>query len=269
MVLSLLLLAQVSTTVCGKTEPPDSILESFLTECVDGYVIPPFDANTFRAALLRVKDAGVVLRLFERVDRELGQVKAESMAFRRQLQAMPEIPKDGAEQEKRRVDGLRKRIAICDRQMETLDLINLSLMGTLNGEASEESLLFMLGRYSKFSPRLRAYVLEVAGVHATPKHAEAISQLFLKEQDLPLLDRFPAALARVGTPSDAAVARLCALGSEVNRSRRFRHACMKTVVQVGNRACLPQLRALLDDEVVGYEAYQAFRRISGVDPYEQ
>ncbi len=242
-------------------------LEKRLNDLIEGYIVPPFKEAEFRQALSSVKDPNLLARVYERIDRESLEVRAKLDGARGDLVKLPPLAKDATEEEKRALDVLQKRVAILEKQLGTLDLMQIGIVSSLPPEQTEETLDSLLKNFKKLSPRMKGLVLDVAARNSTPHHARILSDMFAQEREPVAQEKLLAAMSRVDRLPDPVVVQLCTIAGDVNQSRRFRRHCMKTLIHAGSPAALPYLRKLLDSEVVGSEAYDVYRNLTGIDPF--
>jgi hypothetical protein len=248
-------------TVEGRRTP-----EQHMNELIDRYVLPPFNEPEFRGALARVTEPQAALRLFERVDRESAQVRSELQAAQADLIVALRSARRASEMEQRAIDALQKRVAIFERQQSTLDKMQVLMALRLPAPSAEAAMTYLLRKFSGFSTEMKVFVLDAASKAAGPTHAKALSALFCGEREPQMLERFQAALNRLDLISDEAAHKLCSIAEDRNQTRRFRRKCMKTLAACAPEAILPRIRKLLDSEVVGSEAYDVYRKITGAYP---
>lgn len=258
-----------SITICGPSPLSPALQEMVLADLVDGYVVPPFDHERFRDAISQVSDTGLILRLFERVERHARNVLSQREAIQFELLRLSRFDENAPEPQKRRWDAQLKRISIGERRLATLDSIHACLIGAMELRVSDMTWACLLDRYFKLTPRTRGLVLELAALHAVRSQAAALSLAFCGESDPELIEKFLPVLARVQGATDDAVIKLCSLAADFKRTRWFRHACMQTVAAVGTPAAVPFLNKLLEDPVVGSKAFDAYRRITGINPFDK
>jgi outer membrane biosynthesis protein TonB len=244
-------------------------IEKSARDAIDTYVLPKFEVEPAKAAILRVAEVNshesvdLCFKILSDLERARAELKSKAKAIEQWLQNPPSA---ASESILRQRDLQEKKLAIYRRDLVHLAEVEPVVVRALGEFTSDEALerLLQKARLSK-EVRVRSEAAGALEKGGSDRHISAIASWIDGEKEEEIREKLVRAVGRIARPNELLIKVLCAEARARSNPASLRQQALDALGAIGSKRAVPSLIDLLKDPEWGAQTHRVLCRIAGTD----